>query len=1376
MKTDHRTGAILTLLLSLLGAILPAAAANTRTSLPNLHVNALTQDSLGYIWVGTAHGLCRNYGNGYDTFFYSADDPASLPSNNITSLLYRDGMLWITTARGVAAKPADSLRFIRFEVTSEQGQAHHGYFRGMVVYDGNIYAYGYQGLYQVNASNATLVPILSNDRRDVEAAAIDPSGNLWIASGSELICIDHRLHISRRIALPVAEVTTMLTHGNYILLGTTNGVRRFNPATSDVEQIPTMSFLNSTPVNTLIYLPGEDQLLVGTRGWGTILLNQNLEAVQPRRFALTDIPSVDVTAALLDREGNLWIGTFDKGVFRLGGRGDVFDTSSPLVKGLAGKFVTRIYGDRKGHIWIGTRYNGLAYYNNDTQQITYFTPEKNPWLKDFPGRFVQELFLDSKGRLWVSIDNGLVVGEPVAPGVLRPLMVRQNTGNVVSIAEDSAGSIWIGSSGNGITIFDKDLKERQLPSSRLFTGANISRLFRYDNKHVLACSFLDNIYLIDIDTLHAKALDADYQKNWETAVCVFRDKSGALWIGTYDNGLIGYNPQTRQLRHFTDFKSPDILAIRQDKDGNLWCSSSYGIYHIDPTGSAVRPFISTEPEGNQFHEKCSYVDRYGNIYFGGNYGLRKIVPDNLSLETHHSPIFLTELNTLNKAAEKDSELTVTDLAYLKHLSLDYDNNSLSIGFAGLNYGGRLEYAYMLEGFDKTWIFPGEYNHAIYSKLPAGSYRFLVKAKEQNVWGDPVTLLEVDVDEAPWLHPLAKLGYALFVLLTLVLVSQLYVRLRLGKERLAIAEKKMEDERQLSQRKVNFFNNISHELRTPVTLIYAPVKFLLKNFRHMKDSEIENSLEYIDKNVDRLLTLSSQILRFRTVDGETLPLQVAKYDPVDQIEKLVRIFNIYAAEKDITISFYQPTTVVPAVYDSDKLEKIITNLLFNAVKYTQQNGHIDVRLEFTDHPQGEIRSSGKMFMEITISDDGVGIPDLDKMGAFNRFKRYLNPFSFKKEGGFGIGLNFVKSLVDRHHGFITWRANPIKGTTFCVDLPIEEAFYQSSEFAPEKSEVKPTDASTSFIQEFDPAHTYAEEEPVTGNAAADEERAADEGLTNETEDHERPKILVVEDKPEMAQFIASVFAGEADVTIAENGVVGLQKALDISPNVIISDVMMPLMNGYEMLARIKDEPAICHIPVLLLTAKSRDEDKIEGYERGADIYMEKPFNPDVLHSAIKSVLAKMSRMKQVTVETAGSEPPAEEVDQMSPLDRKFLNKLYAYINENMMNTELNVTALGVELGFSRTNFYRKIKALTGVSPNDLLRACRLNRAAELLRQREFTISEIADMTGFGSQSHFSLLFKRHFGVPPRQYAADPSSAKPRDPSAPFSADEPDETEG
>ena len=1392
----HRAATLLLSLLPLLAAAALRPMPVNRTDLSNLHVNALTQDSLGYIWVGTANGLCRDNGKSYDIFFSDKRNPSTLPSNNVTALFYDRGTLWVATVRGIASKAAPSNAFVRYEVKAEKPA--QGYYRGFIKFNNRLFTYGYNGLYRIDPADRSLIPTLNFHHRDIEAAAIDHRNRLWVASWNELICLDSQLHVIKKVAIPTGDpVSAMLTDGSHIILGTSSGLIRLNPDNGLIEPLPGSELIGRIPINTLIPLGNSHRILIGTRGDGPLIYNRQSGLVEATALNsdLSSVRSVDVTTGMLDNRKNLWLGTFDKGVFRLSPTRTPFNADKKLTDCYMNNFVTRIIGDRQGRLIIGTRYKGLSIFNPDTQTQTHFNAATYPWLSNFPGQFVQEEFLDSSNRLWVGMDNGLFVAPLTAAGTLGVPRTYPRLGNVVTIAEDALHRIWVGTSDGGLHIFNPDLSPLDPMGAPIFKSANITRVMPYDAHRMLVASYLDNVYLVDINSLASTALNSNHQNQWDMAIDVFRSRNGNLWIGTYDNGLLCYTPRTGQLKHYTDFKSHDILAIREDAEGNIWCSSSYGIYRIDPRTESIQSFLKQDGmPGNQYHEKCSFDDGKGNIFFGGNFGLQQISPKRLPDVAKKVPVYLTQLRTINRNPEEADSLSTTDVPFIRDLNLDHDNNAVAIGFTALNYSSpTTEYAYMLEGFDNVWIYPGEYNNAIYSNLPPGSYRFLVKVKENDAWSEPTMLLNISVDAAPWLHPLAKIGYAILVILLALMLMRLYIRLRLEKERLTLAEQQVEDERIMSQRKVNFFNNISHELRTPITLIYAPVKFLRKNYSQLPPKEIETSLEYIEKNVDRLLSLTTQILKFRTVQSESLPLQVSENDLIAQIDNIIRLYNIYAAEKDLTVTFIPSRQSIKAVYDNDKLEKILNNLLFNAVKYTPPKGHITVRLDVTTNPQGVKTPDGSLYMELSVCDDGVGIPAEENHTLFTRFKRFFNPFTNHKEGGFGIGLNFVKHLVVKHHGVITYHPNPVKGTTFIVDIPISREAYSPQEWEQEggAADVATPEVVPTILSEDTMAKTAAQPGGKVGKAApSDESDGSDQSDATEskggqaaeskkdtevgataasdpsdssdwsdpsdepTEPTEptRHKLLIVEDKEEMAHFIAALFREDADVVIAADGVHGLQLVAEEFPDIIITDVMMPLMDGCEMLERIKTDPATCHIPVVMLSAKTRDEDAIRGYTTGADIYMAKPFNPEVLHAAVLSQLARLSRQKEQLVVTAGTAPDDNTpiAEELSPLDRKFLKRLYGYINDNIANTDLSVTVLSRELGLSRTALYRKIKALIGVSPNDLLRLCRLNRAAQLIRTREFTIGEISDQTGFGTQSHFSNSFRKHFGMSPREY--------------------------
>ena len=1332
-----------------------------RTDLSNDHIYTFAQDSLGFIWVGTANGLCKSYGKSYDLFFHDKKDPRSIPANNISALYVTpDSTLWVATSRGICVRRPGYTGFERYTIPdSDVGSEIH--VSGFLEYDGRLFIYGYNGLYEPDMHNPVITTRLKLDRQELTAATIDHAGYLWVSNGSELLRIDRSLRIVSKSTLTSGEHVLSMTTGNsgHLLLGTANGMRIFDIGANKV--MPGPRDFDGTAINAIVRLNPE-AVIVCTSTRGAMVWQEGTDkgTRSYHNINLTEIPSTDITAAMLARDGNIWIGSFDLGLFMVADRKPIFDTDNRLKQLLSSRFVTRVTADDSGRLWIGTRYNGLLGFNPADGSHTWYSAKTMPWLNDLNSSFVQEIYLDRKGRLWMGYGEALVACDILPDGRLRQIKAWPRTGNVVTIAEDNSGRIWAGTSEGGIHIIGTDMERQNRIASTLSNSNNITRIVPMDSDKLIFSVYSDNIYVIDTGTMVSEALDNRWQSEWSSAIDLKQDSRGRLWIGTYDNGLLCYNREDGSLHKYSDFLSNDIVAVEEDTDGNIWLSSSYGLYRIDNHTGGIRTYLKRDGiGGNQFHEKCRYIDRDGHIYFGGNYGLEEIMPANVDTTSTPIPIYLTDIILLRDSGRETGDTIATDVTYVNTIELDHNNNAINLGFTGLCYDSPeyMEYAYMLKGQDDIWIYSGTHNRAVYSNLPAGHYSFMAAVKNSDGhWSEPTHLLDITVHEAPWLHPLAIAAYVLAALLLILIFNRLYFRARVAKKHYALAQMQVEQERRNTENKVTFYNNISHELRTPLTMVYAPVKMLRSHYRELPPRQIESNLEFIDKNIDRLLRLTNQLLSFRDIKDQSLPLKVGRHDVVAQLDSLVRIYNIYAAEKDISVRLVCPYSQLTVTYDSDKLDKIVNNLLFNATKYTPAHGHITVEASLVAAPGGTGATASGVtqsatWLEIRVIDDGIGIDAGGLTGLFERFRRLVSPERRDKINGFGIGLNFVRHLVNVHKGTIQADRNSVKGMTFTVALPVADDAYTAEEHAADDPDalrrtlgLDPDAESMQQVPEYD------------ADASTEHTDIAEVNHTDAPEipEPERPRLLVVEDRPEMNTFIRDMFADRFEVITAADGAEGLHRALESAPDVIITDVMMPGMDGYAFTAAVKADPAICHVPVIMLTAKTRDEDRISGYKAGADMYLAKPFNPNVLISMVGGLMARKERMRSEIVADAGRTPAAKAEDELAPLDRQFLDKLYAYIEDNLDNCEFNVNLLGREMGFSRTNLYRKIKALTGVTPIDLLRVCRLNRAAELLLTRKYSILEISEMTGFGTQSHFSNLFKRHFGVSPREYTGQP----------------------
>lgn len=1320
-----------------------AAMPQQRYDLSNEHVNAFAQDSLGFVWVATANGLNKSYGKSYDIYFHDKDDPRSIPSNNIMGLAVGpDSTLWVATARGVCARHPSMSGFTRYAVMdSDYGTETN--IHGFLNYCGRMFAFGYNGLYELDSKSHTMVLRLKIERQAIIAATADNDGYMWVSNGPELIRLDKSLRIVSKLALPAGvHVSCLLPADNErLIIGTNNGICYISIRDNSV--MPGPSMFDGTTVSSMLWL-GDDALMVCTGNRGVMIWHPSTGVADRsyRNMSFDKISSTDITTAMMARDGIVWVGTFDSGLFLISDRKQIFNTDKRLSDMLRNRFVTRVTADGTGRMWIGTRYNGLYSYNPADGNYVNYKSVNTPWLRQFNSDFVQDLYCDSRNHLWMGYGEALVVCDILPSGQLRLKKAWPGIGNVVTMAEDNTGRIWAGTSEDGIHIIGTDFERQNRVNSTVSNSNNITRIIPFGNDKMLFSAYADNIYVIDAGSMVSEALDNRWQNEWNAVIDFTLDQKGRLWLGTYDNGLICYDMQADTIHKYNNFLSNDIVAVQEDRDGDIWVSSSYGLYRIDNDTDGIRTYLQRDGiGGNQFHEKCRYIDASGNIYFGGNAGLDGITPSNVDTVRKGIPVYLTDITMLRGQDDISVDSVAPNISYLKSIELSHDNNAVTLGFTGLCYDSPeyMEYAYRLDGFDDVWINSGTHNRAVYSNLPPGNYTFMVVVKNSDgQWGEPTRLLDITVKQAPWLHPLAIIGYITVALVLILLANRLYLRARIAKKRYALARMQVEQERNNTENKVTFYNNISHELRTPLTMVYAPVKLLRSNYRNLSPQQINDSLEFIDKNIDRLLRLTNQLLSFRDIKDKSLPLKVGRHDVVAQLDSLVRIYNIYAAEKDISVRLVCPYSTLTVTYDSDKLDKIVNNLIFNATKYTPAHGHITVEASLIAAPDG-VGTTSATWLEIRVVDDGIGIEPGGLSGLFVRFRRLVNPERRDKIKGFGIGLNFVRHLVGVHKGTIHADRNSVKGMTFTVSLPVADDAYTPDEHADDD-----LDALKQTLGTDD------------ASAAMNAGRGSDMDMTDDgvIHDSDRPRLLIVEDRPEMNAFIRDLFADRFEVLTASDGAEGLHRAIETVPDVIITDVMMPQMDGYAMTTAIKADPATCHVPVIMLTAKTRDEDRISGYSAGADMYLVKPFNPNVLISMVDSLMARKERLRSEIVADAGRTPAAKADDDLTLLDRQFLDRLYAYIEDNIDNCEFNVNLLGREMGFSRTNLYRKIKALTGVTPIDLLRVCRLNRAAELLLTRKYSILEISEMTGFGTQSHFSNLFKRHFGVTPREYTGQP----------------------
>lgn len=811
---------------------------------------------------------------------------------------------------------------------------------------------------------------------------------------------------------------------------------------------------------------------------------------------------------------------------------------------------------------------------------------------------------------------------------------------------------------------------------------------------------------------------------------VFRDSSGRIWIGSVGNGLLLFMPDDRSIRRIEGCPCTDISSIEEDRYGNLWISSQFGLFKYNPSVNKFTSYYTKDGTGgNQFYDRASIMTREGMLYFGGTHGLTVFNPINIS-ERRNVPLVFEDLKINNTLVSPSGnpETIAQALSSNPDINLSYRHGNFSISFAALDYceQERAHYTYMLEGYDRDWVTAGNHE-AYYANVPAGRYTFKVRiTNNNNSIIDTESSIRVNIKPAPWLTWWAICLYVLFSLSLICLFLHLYWSRLREKEmsRQALAEK--EQERRINRMNMNFFANISHEFRTPLTMISGPVSQLGQSPSvSAKDREL---IDIVKSSISRMLRLVNQLMDFNKLEGDSLRLSVEWTDIIGCLRDIVRIFEVNAQNKNISLSANGLEGRHMAWADVDKIEKIINNLLFNALKFTPAGGGIS--LDFDLIPEIEARQilgdAMGSYIKISVSDSGSGIPEDQLEKIFERYYQLDSRPGGNYNWGTGIGLYYARQLAKLHHGWLYAGNRPlpedISGAVFTLLLPIMDAAYPDDEHKGKSPEIA-----------------------FGGEAQANRPETENRAGSPEKDDKDKMLIQIVDDDPEVIRYLKALLSDHYRIISDYDADNAYKAALEHHPDIILSDVAMPGTSGYSLCHRLKEDLQLCHIPVILVTAMSTIDNQVEGLNSGADAYVTKPFDPDYLSALIASLLRNREKARQIINKV--TETDEIESDILSSADKAFMDKLYKLMEEEISDSELDMTHFTENLCMSRTKFYHKVKALTGTSPASFFKTYKLNRAAGLIASGEHTMSEIADMTGFSTLAHFSTSFKKQFGVSP-----------------------------
>ena len=1320
-----------------------AREVNLSTKISLLDVTGFAQDRFGYMWIATLGGLNRYNGYEYEQFIHNPTDSNSIQNDFVFSLLMDShDRLWIGTGEGLCRFDFPSGKFLHF---SDRPVSVLSIFEDS---SGQLWTATSAGPGKVDTvSRRIIYPSDQSVQSNVNLFWEDSHHRLWIGlNGSKGLAFKKESSKWEYFSLPNARDVNCMYEDPQGLwwLGTNEGIVLFNSSKYSFSMpeklFPEGCGISKTQI-TFIKEVEPLKLLIGTATDGVYfydLISKKLTHNSPARYNPNH--SSEMHTCYIDKQKNVWIGTYDKGVVLADNQADLFNADDQLNEGVSDKFVTRVIEDSNRNLWIGTRYNGLFRYSRDG----HFTPVDLSALLPSTNEFLEVIFMDSRNRLWVAFETQLVVAEVAPDGKLR-VIKRIDLGNVRTIKENvPAGVIWIGT-WNGLYKISEGSSEFGFEK---IASSNVTDICFTESGEMIYSVYGDGLFVVDKPGKAPRQLSVPPDKAYVSNNCItlMKDSQGRIWIGSYGNGLLcrtggSFIRMTKE----QGLPSNNVLCFQEDINGDIWASTSQGISRLKITSSGISCsnfFRNVQHSADQYHEKSGCRTYDGLIMFGGNHGLTFFNPMEISPNRMPPKINIEDLKISNKSIKPSPEGPVLKkMIYMTdRITLNHSQTTFSLDYAGIDFfsSNNLSYKYKLEGFDKQWNYVGTYRRASYSNIPRGKYAFIVYAiNDEGIESVSPARLEIIVKPAPWFSWPAWMLYSLALMTLTFFVLRAFLNAKQNRQRAEMERNEKEREREVSKMKLAFFTNISHELRTPLTLIAGPLQELMSG--SSSGENYKSLLSVIDRNTLKLSQLMNQLMDFAKIESGVLSLKVQYTDIIPFLKERYDSFSYLASRKKIKLDFSPHAKSMMLWADTDKVEKIINNLLSNAIKHTPENGDVEMVTRVIDkdtavrqYDSGLLADSDS-FLEVSVIDSGPGVP-ADKLSElFVRYRQIETTAGPRPDySGNGIGLNYTKTLVEKHNGLISARIRDVGGMDFSFILPLSDVYSDN-----EKIVVNSED--------------YPDELKNEGNDSVS--LFKDDVEISES-------ILIVEDNVELKDFLVYLFSDSYKVTGVVDSREGWKILNEESPDLLLSDVIMPGLSGYELCSRVKNSPELGHIPVVLLTAKTTMDEQIEGLENGADAYICKPFNVSYLKLTVKNLLNT-----KAVIRSYYSFPKSDGAQmskmKMNDNDRMFMDKLTAFLEQRMSDSELDIDTLVRELGFSRTVFYRKIKGLTGLSPNDFIKNYRFKCAGELILDGSMSLIDVAEHIGYNSYSYFSRSFKKHFGLSPKEYELNARKSKSAD---------------
>ena len=1291
----------------------------------NQQITAFGEDGKGHIWIGTFRGLNKFSVNEYHQYFCT-DDSLDIPDNHIHDIfLDSKKRLWISTVNGVCQyTDKDNFKNIRLSGNNRNG------LRLSESSKGDILLTTLTDICLYNSSEECFEPAIydfDTSSMFIINSFVDAQDNCWVITSNDMRCYSLS-DCKRTFSMKREEycrASYLLKNGELWIAGN-QSVSIFDVRQRKYLSLPgaiaSHPVLSHVPVE-YIY-PYENGVLLCTQGRGVFYYDSISKTVihQGENGFPFEVPNFKISRMFNDSQGNLWIGSVDQGYAVHYRYKKLFNNNNYLSSYFKDKSVISLSADKHQNLWIATLMDGVFVYRFGNQQLEKI--DRNELFGEGEGNiaYVNQLYVSGiDGIVWMTATSNEVLKCKYEEGRFR-VEQRYMVNVPMSIVEDDKQNLWIGTASSFLYVLRKG--DKAFSRFPVFSGYTfIPGPLPIGNGTILASAFYQPLKLVSADgTISEPKINIqDFEHCIQRSVFIptdlYKDSSGNIWIGTVSNGLMCYSPESGKVTPFPGTTCTDISSIEEDRQGNLWISTLYGLSkYIPQTDKWINYYEADGLGGNQFYDRASCCLDDGTLVFGGTHGVTIFQPTNMQVR-HDIPLLFEDIKIHNTLVRPGKGACIDrHLSYNPDINLKYDQNGFSISFAALDYSEseRLHHYYKLDGFDQYWINAHNNKEAYYANLPAGTYTFRVRITQNDqssIVGE--NAIRVIVHPAPWATWWAYTFYLIAGITILAFFIKAMWRIRAEKQAVLCAEQAKAQEQFINKMNMSFFANISHEFRTPLTMISGPVSLLYSS--PDITGENKNLLRIVQRSVNRMLRLVNQMLDFNKLENDTLKLKVRPTEIVVLLKELTDIFRVNAESKSITMITNGLEGSFIAWIDEDKIDKIFTNLMSNALKYTPASGRINVNFDIVS---GE---DAVQAVKIEVINTGQ-IPDDKLEKIFERYYQISDEHGGIYNWGTGIGLYYARSLARLHHGSLT--ASNLKDDNkvmFTLIVPIGQSAYSEAERSHEQ-----VNQLEAFPLEENPL-------PVKSDPDLDKEKKT---------------IMVVDDDSEVAYYLEMLLGSDYQVVCRFNAESALEAITENAPDLILSDVVMPGKDGYWLCREIKESLQLCHIPVILVTAKTTIENQVEGLNVGADAYVIKPFEPHYLMALIKSLLNNREKTRSLLSRSTQTDKMDENV--LSPQDNMFMTELYHLMESEISNPELDVTRMTQLLKVSRTKFYYKVKGLTGENPSVFFKTYKLNRAAELLKEGKYTISEIADMTGFNTLSHFSKSFKQQFGIPPSEY--------------------------